>query len=116
MNAQPLIGAEEERLVPDDRAARGGAELILPQRRDRGLEEIARVQNVVAQEFEHRAVKLVRAGFRHHVEHRAAVASELRAEVAGDEAEFLHRVGIRRGVAGVAEEIVLKPPSIMKVL
>src|SRR5215467_9581868 len=63
--SQSLIIEQEERAVLDDRAADSSAELIAVELAAFGQKEIARVELVVAQEFEGRAVKLVRAGFGH---------------------------------------------------
>ena len=59
---QPFVAREEERLVLYDRAADGAAELVQAQLALGGaVEEVARVQGVVADIFEGRTVKVVGA-------------------------------------------------------
>ena len=107
--AESLVGAENEQLVLDDRAAGGDAELILLQSGNSRLEEVAGVEAVVAQKLPRRSVELVGAGFGHHGDLRAGVAPVLGREVVRQHAHFLHRVGRRVVHAGVARRIVEVP-------
>src|SRR5262249_53763854 len=63
-NACAFIGAEEERLVLDDRPAEGGAVLVPLERGDDGGEKVAGVHCVIPQELIGRTVEMVRAGSR----------------------------------------------------
>ena len=75
--AEPLVPAEEERAVPYERSARGGAELILLQGFDLLGEEVPRVEKVVPQELVYGTVELVAAGPRDHAGHGPARAAVL---------------------------------------
>ena len=67
-DSRALNAAEVEHLVLHDRSADRSPELIQPVRRLGGSravsEEIRRIELIVAQEFEQRAVKIVSAGLR----------------------------------------------------
>ena len=80
-NLLPLLPAEEEELVALDGAAEAVAEVVVAKRRTHGREEVARVQFVVAQELEGRAVEIVAAGFGDDVDLRAGVPTVLGGEV-----------------------------------
>ena len=45
---------------------------------------------------------------RHDVHYRAGQPSELSIEIAGEEMEFLHRIGIRRLIAAVAKQRIVR--------
>src|SRR5712692_5482918 len=72
----PFISPEEECPVLNDRAAQRTAELIIAKRtlrRGIAVKKISRIEQVVAQEFEDRAVELIRARLSDDVNHRAAI-------------------------------------------
>ena len=92
---------EEERLVLDDRAADGAAELVLAEvpARDaaRVIEEGIRVQIAVAEKLPDVAMKLIRAALDGGVDHGAGGGSELRRISARLDAKLLQA---RRAAAG----------------
>src|SRR2546425_109726 len=57
-----LVIGKEKGAVLHDRTAQVAAELVQPERLLRGVERIAGVEHVVAEEFEDASVDLVRAG------------------------------------------------------
>src|SRR5258705_303103 len=73
--AQPLVAAEEERLVLDHRAAERSAELIAAEIRLLVLEVVRAVEAVVPEELERGAGEQVGARLGHDVEHAAARAA-----------------------------------------
>ena len=79
--AQALVVAKPERLVPHERSADGGAELIaLPlwfRCAQRVREKVVRVERVVPQEFVDAAAKPVRPGLDRRVDDRARAAAVL---------------------------------------
>src|SRR5208283_776349 len=91
-----FVIAEKEKLVLNDRAADGEAELIALQR---GLVERQRedksigVEVGIAQELPGGTVELIAAGLHGGCDHRAAHASVLGRERARDDFEFGYRVG-----------------------
>ena len=93
---RPLDGAEEVRLVEDDRAAERAAELIAPivGLLDVGdlLAERARVQRLVAEQREGAAVIVVGAALGDDVHHAAVAAAVLGLEALGHEVELLNRL------------------------
>jgi hypothetical protein len=106
---QPLVGAEEERPVQQDRSADRVAELVARERRLLVVEVVLRVQTVVAVELEHRPVQPVGAGLGRGVDDAAGVMAELRAEAVGQHLELTHRFHaehVPRGAARLAELIV----------
>src|SRR5205085_4984729 len=94
IDPRPLIGAEEEGLIPADGTADGAAELIALEGRDGVGEKVARIQILIAQELEGGAVQAIRAGTRHGIHGGARIAPELGTVVTGLEAEFLERIRI----------------------
>src|SRR5580698_2862004 len=60
-NAQPLVGAEEEGLLANDRAAEVSAKLILNERGDVSSEIVLEVEIAVSQVVVSHAMKLVGA-------------------------------------------------------
>src|SRR5712692_10092676 len=76
-----LIAQEEKRFVLEYRTTQAPAELILAERRygsGCGVEEVFRIENVVADELEQAAVTTVRSRSAHDVDHRPGLASEFR--------------------------------------
>src|SRR6185369_7011545 len=82
--ALTFVAREPERLVFDDGPAGGEAELVVSKSRLRiglGVEEVARVEPVVTEELEQRAVKVVGPGLGNDVYDCAGVAAILCFEV-----------------------------------
>src|ERR1700686_210379 len=82
--ALAFVIQEEECFVLHNGAAKRTAELIVVKRRlgmVEGIEEIPRVQGIVAQILEGAAVQLVRSAPGHDVDDRAAVSSVLGLEI-----------------------------------
>lgn len=93
---KPFIAEEEERAVLSNRAAERCAELIaLEGRRFQSVEEVARVERIIAQELECFSMKPIRARARGNVHDRAGVPAILRAERRVIHLEFLHCVDRR---------------------
>ena len=118
-----LIGGEEENAVLDDRAADIGAPLVLDERRcpDAAgvVEEGVGIKNLVPQELVGRAMELVAAGLRGHVDDTAGEPSKLRTEVVGLDLEFLHGVlgrdqGGEVGVADVDRRAVQRRGALIR--
>ncbi len=88
-----IVGEEERPIAPQGTAGRG-AELVAAVLRLRpgGLEEVARVERFVAQEFERVAVQRVRAGARREIDDAAVEAPELGGRAVALDPEFLDRV------------------------
>ena len=90
---EPFVAHKEERLVLDHPPTDIGAELILRERRSGNsgavVEESVGVQNLIPKELVGRAVKIVGAGFRSHVDHATGKTAELRAEVIRLNTKFL---------------------------
>src|SRR5206468_10225025 len=86
---QPFDVGEVERPVPDEGPARGRAELIPGERRrPADVEEIRRIELVVAEELVHGAVETVRTGAGDGGHDAAGCAAVLGAEVLRQHAEF----------------------------
>ena len=96
-----LVVHEEERPVLRDRPAQDEAELVAAEVRfvgvvrDGGREEVPRVQRLVAQELECRAVELIAPRPGGQVDDAAVEAPELGRRRAGDDLELLDRVDDR---------------------
>src|SRR5262249_48277650 len=105
-DASSLIGTEHEGAVADHRAAASEAELVLLEVGFVGREEIAGVQLLVAKIFPDRSVDLVGAGTPGGDKQSPAKAAVLRAEVAGEDFQFLNGIG-RRQIEDVVLERVL---------
>src|SRR5262249_31444622 len=90
--AQPFVAAEEERPVFENGATQRAAELISLERRFGAVEEVARVELLVAQELKRLAVKFVRAGARGDIDDGAGVAPVLSAVGRVVNFEFPHSV------------------------
>src|SRR5207249_1179210 len=73
---QVLVAAEQERLVFLDRAADVSAVLIAFEGRPFVVEEVPRIQFIVAQEFEAASVDLIGPRFRDQIDGRAAVLAK----------------------------------------
>ena len=102
-----LVGAEEEEPVLDDRAADAAAKLVALEMVRHRREKVARVHRAVAQELEHRAVQLVRAGLGHDVDHGARRPAVLGAVVVGLDAELFERVRIGERIVDVRPGILI---------
>src|SRR5262249_33887034 len=76
--ALAFVGAEKERPVLDDRAAKRAAEVIIPKFILPRLEEVPRVKIIVTQKIVSRSVKLVRARLDGDVYDRARIAPVFR--------------------------------------
>ena len=109
--ARALVGAEEERLVAEDRAADRGPELVERLRRRDRREVVAGVQRVAAEVLPDAAAQIVGARARLHVDHRAVAAAELGGEVQGLDLHLLDRLQRRhdRRLAGVVRVGVHRP-------
>src|SRR5438034_2942347 len=92
--AESLVVAEYKSLVLPDGAARRGAKLVSLKRRSgrTGIEEVARVQGVVAQKLKQRAVPLIRAGLRDDADLAPRLLAVLGAIGVPQNVEFPHRV------------------------
>ena len=94
-----LVVAEDECLVFLDGSSKKSTKLISLKgrlrRRWRGGEIVSRVQYVVADKFKQPAVKLICAGFYHHV-HRSPTAAKFRAHGVFFGTEFLNCVRWRK--------------------
>src|SRR5271170_6790325 len=77
-DAQTLVIHEEKCAIFDDRAAKGGAELILTIRLPAGVECVPTVEHIVSEEFVNVAVEAIRSGLDHGIENRAVPAAEFR--------------------------------------
>ena len=77
----------------DDRSAGGKSELVLFQIGPVHGEEIARIQRPVAQVLPNGRVELVAPGTGRYDEQATSETAVLRAEIAGQNLEFLNRVG-----------------------
>src|SRR5262249_44395867 len=91
-DSRALVGAEDERAVPNDRAARGEPELILLQVRFIRGEKVARIERLVPEVLPQRSMESIRAGAGRRDEQAASKPPILRAEVAGHHLEFLEGV------------------------
>ncbi len=98
-DAQPLVVEEEERLVLDDRAAVGAAEHMLAEGRllasGAVVEEVVRVEPVVAQELERAAVVGVRSRLDLQVDDAAERVAEFGGVRARLHLELVERVDAR---------------------
>ena len=109
-----LVGERKEQRVLDDRAAEGGAVVVLlDQRLDRGLLDLGADQIIVQEVREHRTAELVGALTQHDVDRTAEEVAVLDIEGNRLHRELLDRVdGDRaaagRQTAGVETEVVLR--------
>ena len=89
-----VIIEEEEGFVLEDRAANRTAVIVAAQWRDRisvaVCEPIVGIEAIIAEELVNTTVKLVRAGARHHIDHRGARKPVFRAEIRLLNFEFFH--------------------------
>ena len=99
----PLIAAEEEHLVLQDRPAEHAAELIALEAVALGREGVARVEAVVADEVEGAAAEVVGAGLGDEIHRRRRVVAVAGRQRAGLDLELLQRVGKRRRQVQVVE-------------
>jgi len=99
--ASALIGGEEKKLVPPDRAAEIKAELILLQHRPRlagGIpKEGVRIKVVISEEFPCGTVKIVGSPLCDNIDIRASISSIGSVVLAGLHLEFLDRVRVGDG-------------------
>src|ERR1700690_1917040 len=97
--ALAFVIGEEESLVPNERTAKSGAELILlkAKRRRSWLQQRPRVGRAVLQVFVYRPVKVVGAGFGDDVDDPAYRPAVFRAEAAVHHAELGNRLLRGRG-------------------
>src|SRR5262249_17800172 len=98
--AEPLVVAKEKRLVLFDRTPKTPPELVLAELRFRQLRSSqvvvpVRIQGVVPQEFERRAMKRVGSRFREDVDDSGGGAADVRAIQVRLNFEFLDRVNRR---------------------
>jgi hypothetical protein len=107
-NAQSLIRPEYKRLVSHHWASRCRAELVLVQSGYGGLEEITRVQIVVSQKLEQRAMQIVRACPRDDINDSTRKPPELGIEITRQQTEFLYRVRVGGLIAPVAKKAVVR--------
>ncbi len=111
---RPLIGAEEEQAVRQDRPAEHAAWLIpleavvqaLAVGTD-GRKDGLGVEPLVAQELEERAMQHIRARLRHRVHRAAGMDAVVGGEPARRDAEFLQRVGKRQRHVQVVVRVVV---------
>src|SRR5436309_2688050 len=86
-----------------DRTGSGSAELIAPKFALTGVEEVARVEQVVAHVLEERQVRLVRAALERHRHHAPGETAVLGGVAGGLQLEFLERIEWRASLrAGIA--------------
>src|SRR5262245_2834609 len=76
--SKALVIEEEKQFLFSDRPSQRGAELIPAKRRPGRIEEVARIQNAVAQKLVNRTMIGIRTRLRSGI-HNSAIASELRA-------------------------------------
>ena len=105
---QPLVVAEEERLVPEDRTAERAAELVRVEGRLGGGEEVPGVERLVAVVLEHRAAELVGARADAQVHDGPAEHAELRRRIVGLHLEFLDRFERGRDVDERVQRLVVR--------
>ena len=127
--AESFVVGEDEGLVLLHRAAQRAAELVARETRDgTAVEEIARIESIVAQELVKRSVELVGSGLGDNEHLRAGPLAELRAVGIAQHIEFAYRIHAQQLLAGAArlhivlgragefdaiqqEEILLRPVS-----
>src|SRR5262245_22386739 len=88
----PLIAAEEEQSVPNNRSPQRPAQLVPLQRITFGCECIPRVEHLVSNEFKPAAVKCVRSRLSHHTYKACRVLPVPRRNGAGFDLELLQRI------------------------
>ena len=107
MLAEAFVITKEEELVLLDGTAQRAAEAVAPEWRDGALvEEIARVERAIAQEFVERAVQAIAAGGRDDADLRAGALAVFGAVGVGDHVEFAHPVHAQQLAAGASRGIV----------
>ena len=107
-DTRALVGSEDESAVADHRTARREPKLVLLKIGFIRREEVARVEGLVAQIFPCRSVDLVRAGARGRHEETTPEAPVFRAEIAGQDFEFLNGVGRRQIKDIVLERVFVR--------
>src|SRR6266567_807933 len=107
-DAVTLVVDEKERLILEDRAAHCTAKLVLAVLAllDR-IEEVTRIEVVVAQELEGRTVKLVGTGLRRNENCAPTSAAVLRRVVEREDVEFLDRVDLWQKRDSTAGQFVI---------
>ena len=103
-----LEAGEEERPITPDRAAQRPAVRVLPPGALLGaVEEIPRVERVVAEELEERALELVLARLAAHQDRRAATAAVLRLVVVRHDLELADGVDVGQDAHAACREFVV---------
>src|SRR5205807_8199607 len=92
MNAQSLVGDEEEEPVLDDRSAERGAEIMRSQERLGCAEKRRRIEGVVADKFPSAAVQLITAGLGYRGKYGGA-SPILGGDARSDDTHLLNCVG-----------------------
>ena len=87
------------------RPAKHASELVAPQRRIDWGKEVARIEVVVAHEFEQHAMKIVPSGFEYRIHDSAGKPSLLRRISRGLHLEFLNGVEIGAGLWAAAARV-----------
>src|SRR5712675_2795246 len=101
MLAEAFVVGEEESLASAERAAGGGTELIALERRCGALvEEVGRVEHVVAQEFKYCAMPLIAAGLGDDYDLGAGMFAEFGAVGITLDVEFAYGVDTKQHAAG----------------
>src|SRR5581483_3263288 len=105
---QAVVTAKEKRPVLLDRPAQHTAKLIPAQVRSlpRGVEKIARIQRVIAQKLEQRAMQRISSGLDGHIDRAARHPAKLGRINTLDERELLDCINIRlqtRTIPGVLD-------------
>src|SRR5262249_34703167 len=91
----PLVICKEKDFVLDDRPTDGTAELIPAQRQCLSGGPILRVEIVIPQIFERRAVEIVASRFRRGLQNGSRDGAKLGIVVAGGDLEFLQGIDVR---------------------
>jgi hypothetical protein len=93
-----LVRTEKQQLVLHHWTAKREAELVLFEHTSwltcSVSEKIVRIENIVAQEFEDRAVEFITSTLGHNVDVGAGVAPKRRVELTGLDLEFLNGSGL----------------------
>src|SRR6266566_274300 len=104
-------GEEPKRLVLNDRGAERAAELLAAEIRLGRLEKSARLQVLVTEKSEGRAVVLVRTGLGHHVNERPGGMAVLGGKLVGDDLKFLDGI-FRHQPHRPADDVVVEISSV----
>ena len=101
--APAVVAAGKESLILDDGTRKGRSELVLAKWKNLGSSRnwveiryaVARIESVVADVFEGRAVERTSSGCRYHVHHTACRAAKLRFGVVSNDFELLDQIDVR---------------------